>query len=422
MVQLLLVVMFILMLLGLPIMFALFAAPAAVMLVYFPKTDLILLIQNSITGIQSFVMLSIPMFMMAGIVMCKGKMADRLIDLVKALLGSLPGGMAMTMGGACTVFGAVSGSAVATCVAIGKPMWKPMKQMGYSESHILGALVSNANIALLIPPSVIMILYCIFANASVADVFIAGITPGVLLFLVFAVYEYIYAKRHHIAKTQRVPMKQVGTAFIKAIPALGFPIIILGGIYTGFFSPTEAAAIGCLYAFVLEGLFYRSVKLKDIPGIALETAKVCAATLILTGFGNAFSWAISYAKIPQTITSSLLGDAPSQAQVFLAITLVFLVACCFIDSFPVIIITIPIFAGIAANAGINMVHLGVVVTLLSAIGCVTPPFGASLFTVSAAFNRKFTTIVKGVPVYLILTVLFTVIVIVFPQLSLWLLK
>jgi len=241
----------------------------------------------------------------------------------------------------------------------------------------------------------------------------------VLMFTVFAVYEMIYATRHNIVRMPRASLKDILKAFVEALPALGFPVIILGGIYTGVFSPTEASAVGCLYAIVLEGIFYRSIKLSDLPSICFHTAKVSAATSILTAGGKAFSWAITYAKIPHQITNALLGDDPSKLQVMLAISVIFIIACCFVDSFPVIIIVIPIFAPIAEAIGIDMVHLGVVVTMQSAIGCITPPFGCTLFTAAAAFEKKFTTIVKGLPVYLILTLLVTILLTAVPSLCLF---
>lgn len=420
MIGVLLGVLFGLMILSFPLMFALIGAPVAVLSAYFPTLNQGLIVQNFLAGIQSFVILSIPMFMLAGNIMCKGEMADRLIGFVRACLGHVPGGLAVTMGGACTIFGAVSGSAIATTVAIGKPMWKPMKKLGYDTPHLLASIVGNANIALLIPPSVCMIMYCVMANVSVADVFVAGVMPGLLMFVTFAIYEVIYAKRHnYIIKLPKSTIKEKMIAFKRASLSLGFPILILGGIYTGIFSPTEAAAVGVLYAIVLECLIYRSIKIKDLWGIAFDTAKVSSATMILTAGGKAFSWAISYAKIPQIITTALLGETPSAFKIMLAISIVFLVACCFIDSFPVIVIVIPIFAPIAMAAGMDMVHLGVVVTMQSAVGCITPPFGCTLFTASAAFNEKFTTVCKGLPVYLILTLLVTFIVTAFPIISMW---
>lgn len=412
-------IMFVLMILSFPMMFALIGAPLVVLMTYFPSLNTTLMVQNFLSGIQSFVILSIPMFMLAGNIMCKGEMSKRLISFVRALLGHVPGGLAVTMGGTCTIFGAISGSAIATTVAVGKPMYKPMRKLGYNVSHVLGTIVGNANIALLIPPSTCMIMYCVMADVSVAHVFLAGFVPGVMMFLFFAVYEIIYAKRHNIICLERSSPREVWTAFLRAAPSLGFPVIILGGIYSGVFSPTEAAAVGSLYAIVLEGFLYKSIRLIDLKEIAFDTSKVFSATLILTAGGKAFSWAISYARIPQQITSMLLGDSPSQWKIMLAISLIFLIACCFVDSFPVIVIVVPIFAPIAVAAGMNMVHLGVVVTMWSAIGCITPPFGCTLFTASAAFNQKFTVVCKGVPSYLILTIIGTILCIILPDLVMW---
>lgn len=418
MILLLLGIMFFFLLLGFPMMLSMIIAPLCVVMVYFPRMDEVLIIQQAIAGVTPFVLLAVPMFIFAADIMGHGQMADRLLSFVKSIVGHLPGGLAITAGGTSTIFGAISGSTQATLVAVGKPMFKPMMQSGYSVSHIIGLLMCNANIALLIPPSICMIMYCVVTNVSVGELFMAGFAPGILMFLAFSTYDFIYAKTHHIKTEKRATIKEIFISLKRAILPLGFPVLVLGGIYSGIFSPTEAAAVSCLYAFILEVFVYRTMKIREIPKIALGSAFVTAAVFILIAGGQAFSWVITYAKIPQMLTTGILGTDPSALMVLVTISVFFFIACMFVDSIPVILILAPIFYPVAVKAGVDPIHLGIIVTLQSAIGCVTPPFGCNIFTACGIFNKSFLTVVKGLLPYMIINITIAVILVLWPDLCL----
>ena len=330
--------------------------------------------------------------------------------------------MAITTAAACTIFGAISGSTQATVVAIGKPTKGRLTELGYSESSSSALIISSAIIALLIPPSISMIMYAVVTGSSVGDLFIAGVGPGIFMFLLFAIWSYFYAKKVNIPLTVRKTWKERLVSFKRALGPLGFPVIIFVGIYGGLFSPTESAAVTVVYAFILEFVIFKTLKLKDIGRIALSTAVSTSVVFILVAGGQLFSWVISYAQIPQMLTSAVLGVNPSALRILITVTLFMLVSCMFVDSLVAIIILSPIFFPVAMQAGIDPIHLGICITLQAAMGSVTPPFGCNIFTGCAIFHRPYFDIIKGMPPYLIMELIVTAVVILFPQLSLFLLK
>jgi len=419
MIALLLIVMFGFLILALPMFLGMIVGPFAVMLKYYPNFDISILPTQFINGINTFVLLAVPMFIYAADIMSAGQTAKRLLNFVASFVGHYRGGMAITTAGTCTIFGAISGSTQATLVAIGKPMLGELESLNYKTSHAIGLLMSTANIALLIPPSIAMIMYAVLTGVSVAEIFVAGIGPGLLLFLMFSVYEFAVAKRKGIIMAPKATWAERGKAFKEAIIPLGFPVLILGGIYTGIFSPTEAAAVSVAYAFVVEKFIYKSVTWRDLYNIALSTGVVTGTVFILLSAGAAFSWVITFANIPQGMIATLLGATPSALQILFTVTAFFIVCCCFVDSIPVILILTPIFFPVAVQAGIDPIHLGLIVTLQAAVGAITPPFGCNIFTAAAIFDKSFKTVVQGLIPYLIIYVLASVLMILFPQIALF---
>ena len=410
--------MFLFMLLGFPMLMGMSMSPLITMLFFAPQVDLTILVQRMVAGVSTYVLLAVPMFILAADIMAHGEMADRLLGFVGSWVRHIPGGLAITAGGACTIFGAISGSTQATLVAMGRPMFKPMLKAGYPISHVIALLMCNANIALLIPPSVCMIMFCVCTGESVGELFMAGIAPGIFMFLCFAAYDFYYAKKNHITAGERATGRERWIAFKRAILALGFPVIVLGGIYSGKFSPTEAAAMAVLYALIVEGLVYRTLHIKDMPKIALGTARVTAQVFILIAGGNAFSWLVSYAGIPQKLSGGIFANVTSPTMVLVIVSVFFFVACMFVDSIPVIIIMSPIIYPIAQQVGLDPILLGIIVTLQSAIGCVTPPFGCNIFTACGIFHQKFTTVVKGLLPYMAINIAISVILVIFPDFTL----
>lgn len=418
MILLLMTILVVMLLLNFPMMIPMTIAPLAVMVNYFPNVNPLMATQQIVAGVQPYVLLSVPMFILAADIMCAGQTSRRLLDFVETFVGHIHGGLAITTAATCTLFGAISGSTQATVVAIGKPMRNRLIESGYEDEDTIALIISSAIIALLIPPSISMIMYCVVTGASVGDLFIAGVLPGLTILLFFAAYNYFNAKRKHIPLSRKLTWPERLQALKKAIAPLGFPIIIFVGIYSGFFSPTEAAAMGVLYALILELFLFKSIKIKDLSKIALSTAVVTSAVFILVAAGSLFSWAISYAKIPQMLTTALLGANPSALSILLTVTAFFFIGCMFVDSIVVIVILTPIFYPLAMKAGINPIHLGIVVTLQAAIGSITPPFGCNIFTAIAIFSRPFINVIKRLPAYILMLILISALIILFPQLSL----
>ncbi|MDY3078797.1 MAG: TRAP transporter large permease [Oscillospiraceae bacterium] len=416
-------ILFICLIAGFPMVVGMIGSSIAAILIFFPKISMPILMQNLVTGISSSTLLAVPMYILAAEIMCSGKSGEKLFGAVRILLGHLPGGVAVASIGSCTLFGAISGSTQATLVAVGRPMYGQLRKIGYTPSHALAMLASSANIALLIPPSICMIMYAICGKGvSLAELFIAGVVPGILLFVFFSIYEIITARIKHIPRTAKPSAKEVGKTLKEAILPFGFPVLILGGIYAGWFSPTEAAAVAVAYAFILEAIVYRSMKVKEFCKAALSTGVTTATVFILVAAGQVLSFVISYAGIPQSIASAVIESNMGATGFLFVVAACFFVSCMFVDSIPVILILVPIFFPIATSLGINEIHLGVLVTLQAAIGCITPPFGCNIFTASAIFDQSFSTIVKGLWPYVVLFVATTVLIIVFPDISLSLVK
>lgn len=369
----LIILLFVFLLAGFPLYIGLIVAPLAVAILYFPQLGLDMIMQQLMVGVQSSSLLAIPMYILAAEIMVHGQAARRLLNLIDSFLGHIHGGLAITAEATCTVFGAISGSAVATMVAVGKPLRPGLLDSGYSDSHIVAMMMAASNIAFLIPPSVVMIMYCVVTGTSVADMFIAGVIPGLLLFLIFAVYDYLYARKNHLTTKSRKSWRDRLISLKEALLSLGLPAIILGSIYTGFASPTEAAALSVLYAIFIELVIYRSIRIRDILPIAYNTAIVTATIMVLIAAGQVFSWIITYANIPNMLTRAVLELNPSGTMVLLITSLIFFVACMFVDCIPVIMIVIPILYPIAAAAGIDPIHLGIVVVAQAGLGSITPP-------------------------------------------------
>lgn len=404
--------------LNFPMYIAMIVAPLAVVITYFPNLDPLLATQQLIAGVSPMVLLSVPMFIFAADIMSVGQTSNRLLDFVDTFVGHIHGGMAITTAATCTLFGAISGSTQATVVAIGKPMRDRLVNTGYDDDDVIALIISAAIIALLIPPSISMIMYCVVTGASVGSLFIAGVIPGLIMLLFFSVYNYFRAKKKDIPRTERLNFKERLKAFKEALAPLGFPVIIFVGIYSGFFSPTEAAAVSVLYAIILEVFVFKSIKFKDIKDIALSTAVVTTAVFVLVAAGSLLSWAISYARIPQMISQAVLGTSPSAIRVLITVTVFFFIAGMFVDSIVAIVILTPIFYPVAMQVGIHPIHLGIIVTLQAAIASISPPFGCNIFTACAVFDVPFLTAVRRLPAYLIMLIIISALIIFFPQLSL----
>lgn len=409
-----------LLVLGFPMMIPLLAATIVGFVAFFPGMPTENIIQQMIGGVRPTALIAVPMFIFAADIVTKGKTADRLLDLVMVFVGHVKGGLAVTSAVTCTLFGAVSGSTQATVVAIGGPLRPRMLEAGYKDSFVMALTINASDIAFLIPPSIGMIIYGVISGTSIAELFIAGIGPGLVILAMFSVYSVWFAHRENIPTQPKATWPQRVEAMKKAIWPLGFPVIIIGGIYGGIFSPTEAAAVSVAYALFLEVVVFREVSLREIPDIAMSTGLITAVVFILVGAGAAFSWIISFAMIPQGIIGALGLEEAGPTMILVAISIAFFIGCMFVDPIVVILVLTPIFAPLVDAAGLDPVLVGTLITLQVAIGSATPPFGCDIFTAIAIFRRPYVEVIRGTPPFIVMLLLASVLLIVFPQMALFL--
>jgi tripartite ATP-independent transporter DctM subunit len=295
-----------------------------------------------------------------------------------------------------------------------------MLKAGYKDSFVLALIVNSSDIAFLIPPSIGMIIYGVISNTSIAELFIAGVGPGLLILLLFSVYSVIYATVKGVPAEPKASWRERLNAIRRALWPLGFPVIIIGGIYGGIFSPTEAASVCVLYALVLELLVFRHLRIRDVCDTAKSTGLITSVVFILVGAGTAFSWIISFAQIPQALLETVGIADMGHVGVLAVISIAFFVGCMFVDPIVVILILVPIFAPVIDSVGLDPVHVGTIVTLQVAIGSATPPFGCDIFTAIAVFKRPYAEVVRGTPPFILMLLSVAVMLIFFPQIALFL--
>ncbi len=416
----LLLVMLVLLLAGFPMMIPMLAATLVAFMGYFPSLKMDIIIQQMISGISPVALITVPMFILAADIVTRGRTANSLLDLAMTFFGHIRGGLAVTTALACTLFGAISGSTQATVVAIGGPIRPRMLKAGYDDRFTTALIINASDIAFLIPPSIGMIVFGIVGKVSIGELFLAGIGPGILILILFSAYSVWYAWRKNIPLMPKASWGERLTAMRKSALATVFPVLIIGGLYGGFFSPTEVAAIAVLYAFILEVFIHRAVRLSDIPSITYSTGLITGVVFILVGTGAAFSWVISFAQVPQQLIASM-GLADAGPYMIMAVLMIaFFIGCMFVDPIVVTLVLTPIFMPLVHMAGIDPVLIGAMVTLQMAIGSCTPPFGCDIFTACAIFRKPYLEVIAGTPPFILLLIMVSALLMIFPQIALFL--
>lgn len=420
----LLAVFFLLLFLNVPISFCIGLATLATMLVsmdFLPAVTT--LAQRMAGGLNSFALLAIPFFVLSGLLMGRGGIAKRLIDCAMALVGALPGGLALVNVLSCMLFGAISGSAVAATSAIGSVMMPEMKKQGYDDSYSAAVTAAAATTGMLIPPSNIMIVYAIASGGvSIAALFVAGYLPGILLGIALMIVCAGYAKLKGYPVSARLPLKQVMQKVAAAIPSMLMIILVIGGIISGAFTATEAGAIAVVYSFVLAVLVYREVKLQDLGRILLKSCETTAIVLALIATSAAMSWILSYENIPQSISEGLLALSDNPLVILLLINIILLIVGAFMDMTPAVLIFTPIFLPVAVALGLSPLHFGIMMILNLCIGLVSPPVGSVLFVACAVAKVRLEQLLKPLlPLYAAMIVVLMLVTYV-PAISEWLPK
>lgn len=376
--------------------------------------------QRMATGLDSFSLIAIPFFILAGELMNKGGIAKRLIDFAKALVGSFPGGLAYVNIVACMLFGAVSGSAVAAASAIGGVMGERMKEEGYDEAYSAAVNITSSTTGLLIPPSNVLIVYSLASGGtSIAALFMAGYLPGFLIGFLLMLVAGIYAYRMKYPTGIKVRLKVILKYFLNALPSLFLLIVVVGGIVTGIFTATEASAVAVLYALIL-AFIYKEISVDELPKIILKASGTTAIVMLLVAASMSMSWTMSYENLPQMVTDMLMTISDNKFIVLLVINLILLGVGIFMDITPAILIFTPIFLPVVTALGIDPVHFGIIMILNLSIGLCTPPVGSVLFVGCSVADLSISKVIKPLMPLFLIMILGLMLITYFPDISLWL--
>ncbi len=400
MVTVLFVSFFIMLFISVPIAVAL-GIGSVLALVLCSHMPLLLLPQKMFNGINTFTYMAIPLFMLAGAVMAEAKISDRLVNLAALFFGKYPGGLAHVSTGASAFFGAISGSAPATTAAIGSIMIPSMKKRGYDGAFSAAVVASSGALGLIIPPSLTMVVYGVSSGASIGTMFLCGIVPGILIAIVLVMVNYWIARRDGLAAEPPVPRDQVGFIVRDSILALMMPFLILGGIYAGVFTPTESAAVACLYGLIIGICVYRTINFKALLRIFVSTAESSALVMFLMGTANLFGFIITYEQLPQTIASMILQWTDNVTMVMFIVLVILLIMGTFLDNVAALVIFVPTMMGVVHTLNIDDIYFGVFTIIALAVGQFTPPVGLNLFIAANIAEVSFESVVKKIIPYLL---------------------
>lgn len=377
--------------------------------------------QRMFTGINSFPLLAIPLFVLAGVIMNNGGIAGRLVDAAKVLTGRMPASLAQTNIVANSLFGAVSGAAVALAAAVGNVMHGRMVKDGYDKCFAAAVNVASAPSGMLIPPSNTFIVYSLVSSTSIAALFMAGLIPGIMWALACMIVVHLYARKQpgRLRSEERVSFADGMKIIWRAVPSLLMIVIVVGGILGGFFTATESASIAVVYCLILS-MVYRTIRIKDLPDILVDASRTTAIVMMLVAVSTALSFVMSFARIPELISDAVLGTTDSTAVVLLIVTVILLLVGTFMDPTPAILIFVPIFLPIVTELGVDPVHFGALVVMALSIGVITPPVGNVLFVGARVARLRIEPVIGKFWPFLIAIVIALFIVVYVPVLSTWL--
>jgi C4-dicarboxylate transporter, DctM subunit len=411
------VVPLVLLLIGFPIFVVLLTA-VTVALVFFMHVPLVIVHQNLFGSVNATPLLAVPFFIYAGELMGRGSVAQRLVDFVQASVGSVRGSLGVTAVGTSAIFGAISGASAATVATVGKVMVPAMRRAGYPETFTAGLITAVGAIDVIIPPSIPMIVYGAAAEESVARLYAAGVLPGLMIAGMIAAYVVWRAKREKFGAGERFDLSRFLRAAARSVWALGAPVIILGGIYGGVFSPTEAAAVACVYAAFVTAFVFRELGWRDIVEAAAATVMFTGQILIIVACAGVFAWLLTVNQIPAAVTAWLQSLNVSAWMLLLAINVLLLAVGCFLDPLSAILLLSPLLVPIVKAVGIDSVHFGIVVTVNLAIGLFHPPFGINIFVAQSVLGLKLETIYRGIVPFVIIYLIALALITYVPDISL----
>lgn len=407
--------MFLLMFLGVPIYYVL----AGSCVVYFVSEGIPIwtVIQRQFVGLNSFVQVAVPLFILAGNLMDAGGSLDRIVNFAKATVGRFKGGMAHVNVLASMMFAGVTGSAVADVAALGPLEIEMMTSQGYEKDYATAVTVSSACIGPIIPPSLPLIMFGVVSGVSVGSLLMAGMIPGLIMGVGLMLQVVYMAHKHNLPTSEAYPFREMVKTFLPALSSMSIVIIVLGGIYAGFFTPTEAAGFACLVAFFLGKFVYKELKWSDLPGILVKTVRTLGTCSAIFAIASCFSYAITFENIPSKIANFLLGLTSNKYALLLLVNLMLLVIGCFMEGLSAVLIVTPMLLPALTSVGVDPIQVGVIFAVNTTLGLLTPPFGLSLFMASSITDLPVLQIAKKVmPQFILLLVcllLFTFV----PQIS-----
>lgn len=421
MIILLLVSIVIFLLIGMPIVFAI-SSGSLLAILWDGELPLVLIPQKMFGGLDSWILMAIPLFMLAGQLMTTGGMSKRIINFSSELFYFIRGSLGMILVAASMVFAGVTGSSVASTAAIGSIMLPAMKEKGYNMKFATALQAAAGAIGPVIPPSLMMILIGYLTNTSAVELFLGGVVPGVLIGIGLMVVVYFHAAKGgdaYLPVTKRFDLKRLLKSGISALPGLGLPFIIIVGILGGIFTVTEAAVVAVVYGFIVGLLVYKEIKIKDIPDIMMESAELAAIILFIQAATSVFGWILAVKEAPEMLAKFMLSNVSGQFQFFMFyIILLIMVGMC-MESFSASIVLVPIVFPLAVSFGIDPVHFGVITTVGWAIGYITPPFGVTLFVSCSLSNKSIREVTPYIIPITVSMLIVLIIITIFPKIVLW---
>ena len=391
----------VLLIVGIPIYYVL----GGTCLFYFVTHDLPAwtILQRQFSGMNTFVQVAIPLFILAGNIMDKGGSLGRIIHFAKVCVGRFKGGMAHINIVASMLFAGVTGSAVADVAALGPMEIEMMTEQGYDKEYATALTCASASIGPIIPPSLPLIMYGVVSGTSVGALLMAGLVPGILMGIVLMLQVCWYAKKYDFPTSEAYSVKEIIKALPEGIGALSIPIVVLGGIYTGFFTPTEAAGVACVVSFLLGMFVYKELKWKDMPGILVNTGKTLGSCSAIFAMASCFSYMITFENVPRMISELLIGLTDNKYLLLLLVNIALLIIGCFMEGISSILITAPMILPTLTAVGVDPVHLGVIMALNTTLGLLTPPLGLSLFMANTVTKIPVMQIAsKAMPMFILL--------------------
>ncbi len=387
---------------------------------YYSGLGLAFATQRMVDGLNSFPMLAVPLFILAAAILNSAGITNHLFGFARALVGRFTGGLGHVNVLASLFFSGMSGSAIADAGGLGKMEIEAMRKAGYDDEFSGSVTAASSMIGPLVPPSITMVLYGVIANTSVGKLFLGGIIPGVLCALALMVMVYFIAKKNNYPRDEIVAPREVLALFFKSLPALLTPAVIVGGIFSGFFSPTEAAAITVLYAVLIDLVFYRELTFPRLWDAIYETSITASAIATIIAGVGLLSWVLAREQAPQQIASFFLSIADSKFSFLIAVNVLIFVLGAFIESLVILLIVVPTLVPVALGFGVDPVHFGIIVVLNLMISILTPPMGMALFVVAQVGDIPFARLAKAIIPWLIPPIVVLILVCVFPFLATWL--